>query len=557
MKVSKKFIVVTLILSLILSLMVGCSKAEEEGQGDVKTEEGQESGKTDEVKKEKNDGHEVTEETAITFPLPEQITLDVMINANSQMQNPEDLKIFKDLEASTNVNIEWEVISSGWAEKKVLMFGSNDIPDVIFGTRALNNNDIAKNLSFFEPLDEYIEKYCPNIQKMFDESPELKKSVTAADGHIYSLPQKMPLRPETRTITYINKKWLDALNLDVPQTTEEFYNALKAFKNDDPNGNGINDEIPLTFAGDNIAYGFPIFLGAFGITDNTTGDRMMVEDGKVSFAYADDRMIDAVNYLHKLYSEELIDQEVFTHDFGQLFAKMRNPDIAISGSAIAWTVNAAVNDAERAKEYVALPPLKGPKGDQLWRPSSIMSSDSVAFVMSKSNEHKAETMMWVDQFYNPELGVQLYFGPVGDCLELDADGNYTILPSKDPDKAPDAWMWANGLNDRSPIYISKEFEEKIIWNDWVAEKLETDKIYTPYIQEVEEFPPYLSYTESEIAELNTIKAEIIGFANQKMAEWIVNGNIADEWENYNKQLRAIGIERMIEIMQASYDRYTD
>lgn len=497
----------------------------------------------------------LAEEKKLTFPLEEQITLDLLITANSQMQNPEDLKVFKAMEADTNINIEWEVVSSGWAEKKVLMFGSNDIPDAIFGTRALNNNDIANNQAFFEPLEDYINAYCPNIQKMFLESPELKKSVTAADGHIYSLPQRMPLRPETRTITYINKKWLDAVGLEMPETTEEFYTVLKAFKEGDPNSNGLNDEIPFTFMSGNVAYGFPIFLGAFGITDNTTGDMMMVEDGRVSYAYGDDRMIDAVHYLNRLYSEGLIDQEVFTHDFGQLFGKMRNPDIAIHGGAIAWTVAAAVGNGERADEYAPLPPLKGPNGDQLWRRSSIISSDSVAFVMSRDNAHKEETMMWVDQFYAPETGIQLYFGPVGECLEIGSDGQYTILPPQDSELAPDAWMWHNGLNDRSPIYISKAFEEKIIWNDWVAEKLDVDKLYTPYIQDVEEFPPYLSYTQSEMSELNMIKSELLSFSNQKLAEWIVNGNIEKEWDSYQKQLKAIGLNRMIDIAQASYDRY--
>ena len=41
----------------------------------------------------------------------------------------------------------------------------------------------------------------------------------------------------------IRKDWLDKLNLKVPKTTEGLYNALLAFKQQDVNGNGANDEL--------------------------------------------------------------------------------------------------------------------------------------------------------------------------------------------------------------------------------------------------------------------------------------------------------------------------
>lgn len=44
----------------------------------------------------------------------------------------------------------------------------------------------------------------------------------------------------------INKQWLDNLKLEVPATTDELYTVLKAFKEQDANGNGDSkDEIPM------------------------------------------------------------------------------------------------------------------------------------------------------------------------------------------------------------------------------------------------------------------------------------------------------------------------
>ena len=492
----------------------------------------------------------------ITFPLAEPVTINVMLPNVANIKDPGALEFFQQREAATNVKIEWETVPTGWTERKSLMFAAGQVPDAIFSAKAFTNADVIKNASFFEPLEGYIDQYCPNIKKMFEERPDLKKNVTAADGHIYALPQVMPLRPETRNIMFINQDWLDAVGMSMPETTDEFYEVLKAFKTQDPNGNGQADEIPFIFDGIKPANGITSLFGAFGLSENTTGDWVMVENGKVSYMMADERLKDAVNYANKLYSEGLIDQEVFTQTVSQMNGKLRSAEIATVGCGYGWTIEASMNNAERAAQYTELPPLKGPNGDQLWRPSTVMSGDNVAFLMSKNNPHKEITMKWIDQFYDPEIGIQLYFGPVGTCLEIGEDGKYTILPPPaDSGMTEDAWMWKNGLNDRSPIYISEEFEQKINWNNWVSEKLDADAVYAPYAAKVEELPPSLQYSKEEVSELNTIQAELTNFSNQKVAQWIVNGNIEEEWEDYQKQLEMIGMPRMLEIIQGAYDRY--
>jgi putative aldouronate transport system substrate-binding protein len=491
----------------------------------------------------------------VKFPLQQPVTLKFIMVGIANQKDPATLEFFQKLAATTNVNIEWELITSGWNEKKPLIFANNELPDAFFGAKAFSNTDLANNASFFEPLEGYIDAYCPNIKRMFEQYPEYRKYVTAADGHIYSLPQRLPLRPVTRNIQYINKTWLDKLGLPIPRTTEEFYAALKAFKTGDPNGNGKADEIPFIFDELKAANGMISIFGAFGLSENTSGDWIMVENGKVSYIFADPRLKAAIQYMHRLYSEGLVDGEVFTQAVGQLNAKVRNPAAMLVGSGYHWTIEAAMNNPERAKNYVALPPLKGPDGYQLWRPSTIMTGDNNAFSMSRKNPNKELTMAWIDQFYDPKLGIQLYFGPLETCLEIGADGRYTILPSRDPKMTADAWMWANGHNDRSPIFIDQDFEKKINWNAWVAEKLDLDKIYAPFAAKVEEYPPFMHYTKAESDEMAMIHTELNKFATQKVAQWVVNGTIEAEWDAYRRQLDNIGLPRLIEIRQKAYDRF--
>nr|WP_256719746.1 extracellular solute-binding protein [Paenibacillus glucanolyticus] len=82
----------------------------------------------------------------------------------------------------------------------------------------------------FLPLNELIEKQGTNTKKMFQDNPEIQSTITAVDGNIYhcSMSKKM----------WIYEPWLKKLNLDMPETTDELYEVLKAFKKNDPNGNG-------------------------------------------------------------------------------------------------------------------------------------------------------------------------------------------------------------------------------------------------------------------------------------------------------------------------------
>jgi putative aldouronate transport system substrate-binding protein len=175
--------------------------------------------------------------------------------------------------------------------------------------------------------------------------------------------------------------------------------------------------------------------------------------------------------------------------------------------------------------------------------------------MPRENPAPAETVAYLDQFYDPRIGVELYFGPVGTSLELSADGTYTVLESSDPDLTQDAWLWKHGMNDLSPVYFSEEYEEKIQLA-YPDDKAEIDAVFAPYTPD-ETFPPFLQYTPAEIGELSVLKAEINDFATETTAQWIMNGKVDEEWDAYRRQLDLMGLERMLAIYSAAYQRFLE
>lgn len=144
------------------------------------------------------------------------------------------------------------------------------------------------------PLEELIDKYMPNLQAVFEQYPEYRTMCTAPDGHIYSFPWIEQLGEGKEAIQaignipYINKKWLDFLGLEVPDTTKELEQVLIAFRDNadllESEFEIEGDVIPMSFIINNGDQDPGILINGFGEGYGDTGDHFAVTDeGKVIY----------------------------------------------------------------------------------------------------------------------------------------------------------------------------------------------------------------------------------------------------------------------------------
>ncbi|MDQ2624818.1 MAG: extracellular solute-binding protein, partial [Actinomycetota bacterium] len=165
----------------------------------------------------------------------------------------ETMDLVQQWKTDTNVDITWENLpDSSYQEKKNLILAGGELPDAFYNTGFTPGDIITYGTNgTLIPLEDLIEKYAPNLKAIFEKRPELKATITASDGHIYTLPRAEELGiGAIPFFLSINKAWLDKLGLPVPSTIEEFEATLRAFKEQDPNGNGKADEIPFSFIND-------------------------------------------------------------------------------------------------------------------------------------------------------------------------------------------------------------------------------------------------------------------------------------------------------------------
>lgn len=482
------------------------------------------------------------------------VVLKAMFNvANTMTMEFDEMPVIQQIEEETGVDVYWEIVRTGWEDQKQLVLASGDLPDMFFGDRTLGSSDIIANKALFTDLSEYLDQM-PNVSAMFEEEPAMKNYVTTEEGSVYFLPSRMPLRPKTLTCVFINQTWLDNLGLSMPTTTDELVTVLEAFKNDDPNGNGVQDEIPML--GNGTGWNgntLTALMGAFGITVNEySSDNLMIQDGQLQYVPTMDGYRECLTYLNQLFEAGLIDSESFTQDGSQHNAKLTQTDPQIVGIGAGWTITSLVG-LDNADDYVELPPLKGPNGDQMWssNPSALAVIQST-WSLSNDCPDKEAAIRFIDAIYDQEISAQLYFGPYGEGMEKQDDGTIQVLESPDPEMDYNTYLWTAGFGGMGPFYVGREFEENLIPNSWAEEKLQHDAVYEPYIPDESEIYPLIFLSEEDAAEMSVLATDINNIVNQKFSQWVSGeADIDAEWDSYLQSLEDVGLSRMMEI----YNKY--
>ena len=245
----------------------------------------------------------------ISFPLETPETFSMFAIVNGDVALP-DCLAWQEVEAQTNV--KWDIQSALGVEieeKKNLLLNSGKYPDVFYKAN-LTPDQVNKYGSegVFIALNDLIDQYCPNLKAEMAKRPGAEERITAPDGNIYSLP--FLGRSDNGWInSFINQPWLDKLGLEMPTTLDEFYEVLKAFKTQDPNGNGEADEIPFACTQDFLYYFIPNF--DIVIDNNCGGCNMALIDGEYQHLYSSERYKEFLAYMRKLYAEGLLDPNTF------------------------------------------------------------------------------------------------------------------------------------------------------------------------------------------------------------------------------------------------------
>lgn len=187
-----------------------------------------------------------------------------------------------------------------------LTFSSGDYPGVFASELGLFETGVPRILDsgVLVPLDEYLDRYGKNLKEKI---PQEAWDQVTYDGQILGIPEVNPYG-EHEKIMYVNQDWLDALNLQKPTNMDEFYEMLVAFRDDDPNGNGQQDEIPLS-----AREGFEWMptLEFYGVPEGAWAEG---DGGQLVPGWSTEAWKEATAFEQELYEEGLLYREAVTGD---------------------------------------------------------------------------------------------------------------------------------------------------------------------------------------------------------------------------------------------------
>lgn len=484
----------------------------------------------------------------------EPVTYTVMANLQGNDVNPKELPLQVWLEENTNVIFEWTVLTNAETSERIsTVMASGDLPDVF-----INCLDDSHRLTYgpagaLLPVNEYLQ-YMPNFETMLQETAGLKAALVLPDGNMYSIPQvnMYSVWPGNgayvKSTVNINQKWLDAVGMTAPTTTDELVDVLKAFRDLDPNGNGEADEIPMTLQYDgwnNSADGF--LFGPFDILGYGTNKN--VEDGKVFYAVEDERYVQAVQFIAQLYQEGLIDPEAFTQDGNRYNAKVVEGNVGIYFD---WQGDTYANDPNDPT-YVIADPVSGPEGACIWTNQS--SGINQNYCMISSTAKNPEILcQYFDYMMTEEITVQTLWGAFGDYTQNNGDGTYTRYTGQDY-----ANIWESSVrtmpanfSDELVSRMTSENKDTGVVGDKTSEtKCQAAMHYADYC--VDEYYPNILLDEASNERLAILWTPVENAIKEKEVAWLTGeANIADEWESFLDEVNALGLSEVREIYQNAY-----
>ena len=479
----------------------------------------------------------------------EEITISLFLQDSADQAISPDLPIIKEITERTGVHFDFIAAPNTEAqfrEKFNVTVASGELPDVMVSTFRDDMIKVAEEGSF-AALDDYLTpEIAPNLYAILDENPEYVRSLRAADGKIYFLPFIGAVK--TLKTWMIRQDWLDKLGLEVPVTLDDWYNVLKAFKDGDPNGNGIADEIPFTTR--HTQAGILAFMEAYGISGFEANEQFFIEDDTIKYAYIDDRCKEALTFMNKLYSEGLIDQEYATNDTNVWLSRITNE---VSGAcqdtvARAYSLGQAINQAgnEDAKFVVVAPP-QGPDGTQMT--TSQMQAIRGYTAISADSEYIEEIVKMFDYFFSEEGSLLNNWGIEGLTYEMvDGKPQYTDMIAND-EQGRSILSMLNVYGHREWAYQQDiGYEDALLDPDYVVYRNEMEQYIRPTL-------PALSFTEDERDLINSKYTEIQTYKDEMCSRFITGKESLDNFDTFVETIKSMGIEEVLEAYQAAYDRY--
>ncbi|MEK4371980.1 ABC transporter substrate-binding protein [Paenibacillus sp. FSL R5-0473] len=533
---------------LTMSLLAGCTGDNEPGNA------------------EPAEGTEPAVQALTEIPLPitsEPFTIDYWrandAKLTASLNNFGDMAAYKEKEKLTGIQVKFTHPPLGQQRDQFnLLISTKELPDVIYynWADAVGGPEKMIKDGRIIRLNELIDSYAPNLKRIIESDPDVKKQIALDDGTIYMFPllKLDALKLNATSGLIMRQDWLDKLNLKVPTNIDEWYTVLKAFKEQDPNGNGKPDELPFTgnWGPGNLTK-LHDFAAAFGVIGGFQMNGDKVEFGPIQPGYRD-----FLETMAKWYEEGLIDPEIMTND-GKAFDYKVTSNLAgayqggvFSGMGKYFNL---MRDTDPNFNVTGVPWPVSPDGTSYatFNLDAKVLSYGEAITASADEDQLKYIVQWMDYNYSEEGSDLFNFGIENDSYVRDGEGvkfTDTIIDNPNGLTYDQALAsYALSIMD-GPINQDSRYLDALLFDDGQraanAEWMKASSALT--------LPPIRLSTD-EVTTSTSIMSQVNTYLNETMTAIISGQKPITEFDKMAETIKSMDIDRAIEVHQAAYDRY--
>lgn len=558
-KIAARIMVATMTIS-----MCGCGN---EGNSDSVTESTGSSGEnpgeessTEEPSQESSEDNETEnpsqeeQVSGITYPLEEKAHLvlamvdEAAVTANAK--NLAETPFGQAWQEATGVELEIMQLADGNALN--LLYASGDLPDMIWMVSSYSGGaEKAIKDKIIEPLNDYME-FAPDFQAVLDGNELYAKSCKTSNNQIIGFPL---INGDDYLLTsaglIIRQDWLDDLGLALPQTADDLYEVLKAFKEE----KGASAPLSTTLWWlKEIAVQHGILTSPFGLV---RGGFYQV-DGKVHYGYAEEEYKGVLEFLHKLYDEGLLDPNFQSVDDNTVKANIMNGDTGVvigNTGAYLGTILETMAEDEPDFNLSGFGPLVKTAGDIPMSTHYNWPIQETYVVITPSCTNKEAAVKFLNYGYT-EAGHMLFnYGTEGVSYTMENGvPTYTELIMHNPDgltkqlaMAQHIRAWQGGPFIREKGYqlqysnLPQQQAALASWSTSDASKYQ--------------MPP-VTVSEENTSEYSKLNGDISTYVSEMFVRYVTGLESLDTFESeYLATLESMKVDRIIELQQEALDEF--
>lgn len=479
--------------------------------------------------------------------------------AQAYIPSYNDVQAYKEIGKKVGVNINFVNVNvESAAEQFNLLAASGDLPDIVDYNFANYSGGSAKAIedNLIIDLTPYINaEKTPNLWQRIEENDMYRRALKNYNNTISVFPS---LRDDDSiNVSYgptFRQDWLDELGLSVPQTIGDWYNVLTAFKTQDPNKNGIADEIPLA-ADKDVFFGY--LAAAYGVTFKFCKNT----DGEIVYGPIQPEFKAYLEEMNKWYREGLIDSEFASLSRTNIDSKVTNDIsgafVGYIGSQLGNYMNARGKDGSGFKLVGAPWPSLDNNSAQYTPSHEILdlATSGSGCAITTTNKNVDKTVELLDYCYSQEGYDLLNWGIEGTTYTKE-NGTYKytdFILNNDEGKDPVAALAPYCL----PIYGSGA---KIMSADAydavgraIDEQREASKVWADCDKSL--CMPVLTYTTDESEIISDTMGDIDTYFNEMFVKFVMGVEPLSNFDSYVEQLEKMGVDKVVKVYRDAYERY--